>query len=208
MTNEQRESISDAVREPVLWYVYILRLEGGELYIGQTNDMDSRLVEHNLDAGSTATAGQEGELVFFTHTHSRESAKRTEERLRRTLQRSPLEIESIIEHFDRLVRLIRPEKTLAQLRQDEADYESEMRSHFHLCISSYYNPITKTACGWQPDGQLFSGRLRGGIHGTESWELLRQRERERLALKSVGSKQSGHSVCQRCLKLIPVDIGR
>ena len=60
--------------QPILWYVYILELGDGEFYTGQTNDLDTRLVEHTLDVGAIATKGTVHKLVWFSHTHSREAA--------------------------------------------------------------------------------------------------------------------------------------
>lgn len=196
MTVRAREQASDKNQAPVLWYVYILEgTDSGGFYIGQTNDLPTRMLEHNLGAGAKTTVGQPWALKWWNHCHSREAAQALEKRLRSALERSPLEIEGIIERFDRLISLIRPEKTLAQLRQEEKDYESEMSRAFHHSTALSFNTGGRppTSCGY--DGPEY--------YSTQDWSTLHQMERERKALESVGGKAKGKQACQRCLAVAP-----
>ena len=195
MTNATREQTSDLDSQPILWYVYILELGDGAFYIGQTNDLDTRLVEHTLDVGAIATKGTVHKLVWFSHTHSREAAQHMEKRLQATLERSPLEIKVIIERFDRLLQMVRPEKTLRQLEAEDRAHEKEMRKVFHHSTALMFNPGGRppTTCGY--DGPEY--------YSTQEWSVLHQMERERKALESVGGRSHDKQVCQRCLALAP-----
>ena len=199
MTNDQRENNSDQATQLLVWYIYILRLEDDSFYIGQTNDLSIRLAEHATGGGANATAGQEGKLVWFNQTHDREAAKKMEARLQKALNRSPLEIQKIVDRFDQLLRTVRPEKTLADLQRDEREYESEMRlSYHHVQVS---RGIRKSTCGW------WAG-LDGTVHGTGDWSHLAQMIREKDALESVGGTYGGfvgRKPCKRCLALMPND---
>ncbi len=195
MNNATREQASDVASQPILWYVYILELGDGEFYIGQTNDLDTRMVEHTLDVGAMATKGTVHKLVWFSHTHSREAAQHMERRLQATLDRSPLEIKVIIERFDRLLQMVRPEKTLRQLEAENRAYEDEKHAAFHHSTAIMYNPGGRppTTCGY--DGPAY--------YSTQDWSVLHQMERERKALESVGGRPHGKQACQRCLALAP-----
>ena len=195
MTNATREQTSDLDSQPILWYVYILELGDGAFYIGQTNDLDTRLVEHTLDVGAIATKGTVHKLVWLSHTHSREAAQHMEKRLQTTLERSPLEIKVIIERFDRLLQMVRPEKTLRQLEAEDRAHEKEMRKVFHHSTALMFNPGGRppTTCGY--DGPEY--------YSTQEWSVLHQMERERKALESVGGRSHDKQVCQRCLALAP-----
>ena len=197
LTNEEREQVSDDNISPALWVTYILQLDDGTYYVGQTNHLATRFIEHSLDTGAEATKGQRGKVVFFTHTHDRASAKAVETRLQRTLERSPLAIEAIVREFESMIRLVRPEKTLAELRKEEQEYESEMRTVFH-----HSNALT-----WNPGGRP---PTTGGYDGfeyysTQDWSVLKQMERERIAIESVGGRRHGRRVCNKCLALAPQD---
>jgi predicted GIY-YIG superfamily endonuclease len=197
LTNEEREQASDNNLSPALWVTYILQRDDGTYYVGQTNNLATRLLEHSLDTGAETTKGQGGKVKFFTHTHDRVSAKAVETRLQRTLERSPLAIEAIVAEFESMVRLVRPEKTLAELRKEEKEYESEMRTVFHHSNALMWNPGGRppTTCGY------------GGFeyYSTQDWSVLKQMERERIAIESVGGNRQGRQVCKKCLALAPQD---
>ncbi len=197
-TTNQREWASDASADPLVYYVYILRLQGGEFYIGQTNDLSSRLVEHRLDAGAKATRGQDFQLVWFNHVHSREAAKQMEARLQRALKRSPLEIQGVVDRFQNQLDMVRPQKSLKQLQAEDSAYESEMRKSFHwVPIGPFANPQSTAKCGYAPNS------IEGGLYGTSDPGALLQMERERVAVESVGGTWHERMPCQDCLVLIP-----
>lgn len=52
--------------EVELRYLYILQLDGGQFYIGQTYDLEARLVEHQ-QGRTSSTRGRNPELVWFEY---------------------------------------------------------------------------------------------------------------------------------------------
>ena len=194
-TVRDRETASDSRFNPDVHYVYVLRLRDNTLYVGQTNDLASRMVEHTVDAGAEATKGQEPRLVWFSHTHDRHGAKQMEQRLQAALKRSPLELETIVERFNALLDLVRPQKTLRQLQEEEKAYESKMRKHFHHSNALMFNPGGRppTTCGY--DGPEY--------YSTNDWGHLRQMQREKEALESVGGRYPGRPPCPDCSAKAP-----
>ena len=189
-TVHERERASDSRFDPGVHYVYILRLRDDSLYVGQTNDLVSRVAEHSIDAGAEATKGQEPRLVWFSHTHDRTAAHQMEQRLQAALQRSPLELEAIIERFTALLDMVRPQKTFSQLREEEEAYESEMRRVFHYSTATMFNPggLPATACGY-----------RGTHYSTQDWEWLKKMARD----EDFTGNVYGRKVCRRCLAVAP-----
>ena len=50
----ERGDASDSRFEPRVHYVYILHLRDNSLYVGQTNELISRVAEHVIDAGANS----------------------------------------------------------------------------------------------------------------------------------------------------------
>lgn len=61
---EDRSILSHASMRRDVRYVYILKLSDGTFYIGQTNDMVSRLEEHQ-DGDQPQTQGKDPRLVYY-----------------------------------------------------------------------------------------------------------------------------------------------
>lgn len=194
-TYANRETVSDELSSPLLWYVYILRLEDGQLYVGQSNDLQARLVEHSIDAGAKATAGQGKRLVWFSHTHDREAAKQMEARLQRALERSPQSVEEIVANFDRLLNLVRPQKTLRELQEEERERDLRLMTAFHLVPLTLGPP--KAACGF------YGGGTRK-LYGTSDGADLQRMASELQTLREVGMEHhfKGRTPCDECLATI------
>ena len=62
-----------ATRRPQSFYVYILKLEDGSFYAGQTREIRERLMEHR-DGMTKSTEGKDPKLVWFTTVTTREQA--------------------------------------------------------------------------------------------------------------------------------------
>ena len=84
------------------FYVYILKLEGGEFYAGQTRELRERMMEHR-DGDTRSTAGKNPKLVWFGIVSSREEATRIESKLKQVCDRNPREIRRMVRHFQDLV---------------------------------------------------------------------------------------------------------
>ena len=205
--NEIREKVSDAKNEPLVWYVYIIELDTGGFYIGQTNSLETRLAEHATGGGAKATA-QSGNLVWFSHTHDREAAHRMEGRLQAACDRAPKEIRNMADRFQRLIRLVCPEKTLRELEEEQAERDRVASGRYHLLVRKTGDIFLSAACGYRGGGDIWEQDARSGLNesaeardvGSMNEARLLQREKERKALESVGGEYKGRQVCVPCYK--------
>lgn len=208
MTNETRERSSDANNMPLVWYVYILELPTSGYYIGQTNDLETRTAEHTFGGGATATTQSSGKLVWFSHTHDREAAHRMEARLQAAYERAPTQIRDQVDRFQRLVRLVVPEKTLRELKEEQTEWDRAAAGRFHLLAPRKPgNVFVSAACGYQGSGRVWEQDARVGsvnasfeTNDIASMEpaVLLQREKERKALEAVGGEDKRKPVCIPC----------
>jgi putative endonuclease len=85
-----------------VWFVYIVRCSDDSLYIGETNDVPSRVSRHNDGGGSTFTGGRRPVRLVYTETvNSRDEALVREQQLKRwTRAKKEALIESSVD-FDR-----------------------------------------------------------------------------------------------------------
>ena len=195
--NEYRESRSDLHTEPVGWYVYILALEDGGYYVGQTNNLPIRYLEHSLGVGAKATAGANARLEWFTYAHSREAARSMELRIQRALDKAPERVDNLIATFRQMIDLVKPDKTLRELEAIDRAYETEMSR------MSHWTPVLggrarESACGWNGIRRFGNGRMIE-LHGTSDVsEFLRQS-----ALYEAHIKAGGHPSATDFGRLIP-----
>ena len=84
------------------FYVYLLKLDGGRFYAGQTRELRERLSEHR-DSRVTSTAGQNPKLVWFGILPSREAATSTEVEIKKLVDSDPREIRRMVIRFKDLV---------------------------------------------------------------------------------------------------------
>ena len=85
------------------FYVYILRLAGGEFYIGQTRELPERLSEHR-DGKVASTRNRKPGLVWFTELPTREAAAGLESELKQIRDQNERAIRRMIVRFQSLVR--------------------------------------------------------------------------------------------------------
>lgn len=85
------------------FYVYILKLDGGEFYPGQTRELRERLSEHR-DGRTKSTSGKNPRMVWFTTVETRDEATKLESELKKLVDRNPREIRRMIVEFQDLVR--------------------------------------------------------------------------------------------------------
>ena len=52
-----------------MWFLYILRCADGSLYIGETNDVSTRLADHNRGRGGTHTAKRRPVTLAYVEEH-------------------------------------------------------------------------------------------------------------------------------------------
>ena len=85
------------------FFVYILKLDGGDFYAGQTRDLRARLTEHR-DGRVQSTAHRGSKLVWFGGVPSREEATRIEVMLKERIDKNPREIRKMVINFRDLMR--------------------------------------------------------------------------------------------------------
>ena len=85
------------------FYVYLLKLDGGRFYAGQTRELRERLSEHR-DGHTKSTAGRNLKLVWFGVLPSREAATSTEVELKKLVDSNPREIRRMVIGFKDLVQ--------------------------------------------------------------------------------------------------------
>ncbi|HLF03662.1 MAG TPA: GIY-YIG nuclease family protein [Dehalococcoidia bacterium] len=87
-------------------YLYILKLDGGTFYVGQTNDLEMRLKEHQ-DGSTSSTRGKHPELVWFRRVvGDREFVNEEEQRLTLLNKNNPRRIRRMVADWQRLIRLV------------------------------------------------------------------------------------------------------
>ena len=212
--NETREKRSDNSNAPLVWYVYILEMGTGELYIGQTNDLETRIAEHTVGGGAKATAQSTAKLVWFSHTHDREAAHRMEARLQAAYERAPEEVRGQVDRFHRLIRLVLPEKTLRELEEEQAERDQLAASAYHLLTRKDGDVFLSAVCGYRGHGDIWERDARSGTFtgvglnasaeardiGSMNPATLLQWERERKALEGVGGVYGRRPVCVPCYR--------
>lgn len=89
-------------KEASQFYVYILKLDNGQFYAGQTRDLRERIDEHR-DNKTSSTARQHPRLQWFAIVATREEAVSMEAYLKKLIDTNPRQIRKLIIHFKDLV---------------------------------------------------------------------------------------------------------
>ena len=84
------------------FYVYILKLNDGSFYAGQTREFRERLMEHR-DGMTKSTARRDPRLVWFATVPTREQAADYEVQFKRVCDQNPPEIRRWVRRFQDLV---------------------------------------------------------------------------------------------------------
>ena len=85
------------------FFVYILKLNGGKFYAGQTRELRERLSEHK-DGRVQSTAKQNPKLVWFGTLPSREAATTVEVEFKKLIDSNPREVRRMVLRFKDLVQ--------------------------------------------------------------------------------------------------------
>ena len=86
------------------FFVYVLTLDGGEYYVGQTGEIHERLHEHRNDM-SQSTKGRNPKFVWFTTVSTRQDAADLEHQLQQLNSKasSRRQITRMVVQFKRLI---------------------------------------------------------------------------------------------------------
>ena len=193
MNHESRKQVSDRNAAPKFFYSYILQFDDdGTFYVGSTNNPAARFTEHAVGIGAKATAGRRFQVRLVHQFETRTEAEYNEKRVANALERGPKNIEAMIDNFDRINQMIRPEKTLSQLVEAERRHKVEMERSFH------YTGGYKVACGWV-----------GLTYGTSDWKEFAQEALDQFRGQQLGLKVErrwGRPLCGQCVAKIPPEI--
>jgi predicted GIY-YIG superfamily endonuclease len=85
------------------FFVYVLKLDNGEFYIGHTRELRERLSEHR-DGKTTSIAGRQFHLQYFEVLSTREAAELREVELKKLRDKNPRQIRRMIIGFQDLLR--------------------------------------------------------------------------------------------------------
>ncbi len=85
-----------------VFYVYILKLDGGYFYAGQTRELRERLSEHR-DGRTRTTAGRNPKLVWFAEVPTRNDAADLEVDLKKVINSNPRAIRRLTLDFKDIV---------------------------------------------------------------------------------------------------------
>ena len=202
---------SDRKAKRNTFYAYILQFDDGEAeyYAGHTNDLHARLAEHAL-ANCETTKGRPHRLVWWREFDKREDAAKMEDRIKRSIERSPASIESRLRSFRQLAALVNPHKTLPELEEEERARKHRLASLFHHVKVNlsfvHQQEIRKAACGWSGSSRSASVYE---VNGTESWDTLRQIQDTYQKVLEATDKDTakravgGREPCLDCLALQP-----
>ena len=86
------------------FFVYILKLNDGKYYAGQTNNLRRRIYQHKEKQTTKSTKGKEAKLLWFAPLPSRDSAERAEVELKKLIDKNPSAIDEKIITFRDLIK--------------------------------------------------------------------------------------------------------
>lgn len=94
-----------ADQEGDVFFIYILKLDGGKFYAGHTRELRERMGEHR-DGKTISTAGKNPLLVWFDVVDTREEAAKGEAYMKELIDRNEREVRRMVNEFQDLVSLI------------------------------------------------------------------------------------------------------
>jgi predicted GIY-YIG superfamily endonuclease len=99
---EHSEAWQKGDKDVTRFFVYILKLDGGKFYVGQTRELRERLSEHRDDE-TGSTKGLNPRLQYFEVLSTREAAEFRESELKNIAQSNPRQIRRMIIGFKDLI---------------------------------------------------------------------------------------------------------
>ena len=92
-----------ADEEGDVFFIYILKLDGGKFYAGHTRELRERLSEHR-DGKTKSTAGKRPRLVWFDTVDTRGEAAEAEAVLKELIDKNEREVRRMVTEFLDLIR--------------------------------------------------------------------------------------------------------
>ena len=84
------------------FYVYILKLDNGQIYVGHTRELRERMLEHK-EGVTRSTAGEHPKLRYFEILPTREKAMLREQEIKLLIKNNRREIFRMITEFRSLI---------------------------------------------------------------------------------------------------------
>lgn len=194
-TIDERKRKADESLQPNCYFSYVLQFEqDGSFYVGSTNAPLARFSEHAAGVGAKVTA-EKGpfKVRLILPFLSRKEAEYNENRIQAALAKGPKHVEALLQVFDQMINIVRPQKTFSQLRREEEEYEREMKEVMHHSKATMgTGGYTPTACGYPVT-----------YYSTSDWEVLKKMARD----EDFTGNVYGRRVCRRCLAHAPEDDG-
>ena len=94
-----------ADQEGDVFFIYILKLDGGKFYAGHTRELRERMGEHS-DGKTRSTAGKNPLLVWFDFVYTRDEAADGEAYLKELIDKNEREVRRMVNEFQDLVSLV------------------------------------------------------------------------------------------------------
>ncbi len=99
---EHSEAWEKGDKESSRFFVYVLKLDGGKFYVGQTRELRERLSEH-MDGKTASTRGSNPRLQYFEILPTREAAEIRESELKKIAESNSRQIRRMIIGFKDLI---------------------------------------------------------------------------------------------------------
>ena len=99
---EHSKAWEKADKDRTRWFVYILKLDGGEFYVGHTGELRERLMEH-LDGKTDTIKGLKWKLQYLEILAGRTAAELRESELKLIAKSNPRQIRRMIIEFKDLI---------------------------------------------------------------------------------------------------------
>ena len=189
-TIEQRIRRADEKLQPVAYFSYVLQFDDDQsFYVGSTNAPLARFSEHAIGVGAKATEGRAFKIRLILPFLSRKEAEYNESRLQQALAKGPDDLKVMLDVFDRMINIVRPQKTFSELRREEEAYEREMQTVMHHSKAvTGTGGNTPTACGYPVT-----------YYSTNDWDVIKKKARD----EDFTGNIYGRKVCRRCLAVAP-----
>ena len=101
---ESNPAWDKADKEVSTFFVYILRLNDGTYYAGQTNNLRRRMYQHKEKNTTKSTKDKQGKLMWFAPMPTRDSAAKAEVEMKNLIDKNPSKIDEKIIAFRDLIR--------------------------------------------------------------------------------------------------------
>tara|TARA_R100000808_G_C2073969_1_gene100348 strand:- start:32 stop:601 length:570 start_codon:yes stop_codon:yes gene_type:complete len=101
---ESNPAWDKADKEVSTFFVYILRLNDGTYYAGQTNNLRRRMYQHKERNTTKSTKDKQGKLMWFAPMPTRDSATKQEVELKKLIDKNPSAIDERIIAFRDLIK--------------------------------------------------------------------------------------------------------